>query len=444
MISLQINNSLGIPMSASLPILLSFTASDPKWGANALLTSDGQAMTIHLEGDQAQQLELVQRGARRLQTQGINNAALSGEHWSLAHQWAFAKGFSVSKGESDVSWAAATSPAEQSILEARQASRDWAVAAINGAPEQIYPESLINSAIDEITRVGGEHVSFEIIKGDALLDSGWVGIHTVGRASKRVPAMLLLDYNPTGDLNAPVDAALVGKGITFDSGGYSLKSGPGMMTMKCDMGGAATVTGALSLAISQGLNKRVSLILCCAENLVNGEAYKLGDIITYKNGTTVEILNTDAEGRLVLADGLMAAGETGAPLVIDAATLTGAALTAVGTQYNAVFALDNALATRTLAHGDSVNELNWQLPLAPFHMFECPSHYADTANTGTSKGAAGASNAAGFLARFVPNNGLGWLHFDLASCFQNSGTSKWSAGATGLGIETIAAVLLNE
>jgi len=432
-------------MSASLPILLSFTAPAPKWGKNALLTSDGAAMTIHLTGENTQQLELIQRGARRLQTQGISNVSLSGEQWSLENQWAFAKGFSVAKGDANLQWSPQTPAAELTILNARQSSRDWAVAAINGAPEQVFPESLIDSAIAEIARVGGEHVNYSIIKGDDLLTKGWMGIHTVGRASKRIPAMLLLDFNPTGDENAPVDAALVGKGITFDSGGYSLKSGPGMMTMKCDMGGAATVTGALSLAISQGLNKRVSLILCCAENLVNGEAYKLGDIITYKNGTTVEILNTDAEGRLVLADGLMAAGETGAPLIIDAATLTGAALTAVGTHYNAIFAYDDALVSRTLSLGESVNEMNWQLPLAPFHMHECPSHYADTANTGTSKGGvAGASNAAGFLARFVPNNGQGWLHFDLAACFQDSGTAKWSAGATGLGIETIAAVLLNE
>jgi len=432
-------------MSASFSILLSFTASDPKWGTNALLTSDGQSMTIHINGDEQSQLESIQRGARRLQTQGINNVTLSGEHWTLANQWAFAKGFSVSKGEANLNWATATATNDLAILNARQSSRHWAISAINGAPEAIYPESLIASAIDEISRVGGNNVSYDIIKGDELLDHGWMGVHTVGRASKRVPAMLLLDYNPTGNVNAPVDAALVGKGITFDSGGYSLKSGPGMVTMKCDMGGAATVTAALSLAISQGMKKRVKLILCCAENLVNGEAYKLGDIITYKNGTTVEILNTDAEGRLVLADGLMAAGETGSPLIIDAATLTGAALVAVGTQYNAIFALDNKLASHAVSLGDSVNEMNWQLPLAPFHINECPSHYADTANTSLGKGGVGgASNAAGFLARFVPNEGKGWLHFDLASCFQTSGTSKWSAGATGLGIETIAAVLMNE
>ena len=108
-------------------------------------------------------------------------------------------------------------------------------------------------------------------------------------------------------------AALVGKGITFDSGGYSMKSSDNMLPMKSDMGGAAMVTGALALAISRGLNKRVKLILCCAENLVSGHAFKLGDILTYRNGISVEIQNTDAEGRLVLADGLLAASESGLP-----------------------------------------------------------------------------------------------------------------------------------
>jgi len=431
-------------MSQALTIKLTTETADAKWGKNALLTSDGDCMFIHLTENRANHLEIIQRGARRLQTQGISNVALDGNLWSQNNQWAFAKGFSVSRGPADIVWAS-KDQAEISRLEALKASRDWAVAMINGAPEDIYPQTLVDSAIAEITRVAPSHVTSQIIKGDALLTQGWVGLHTVGRASVREPAMLILDYNPTGDDNAAVDAALVGKGITFDSGGYSLKSGPGMVTMKCDMGGSATVTAALSLAISQGLKKRVKLILCCAENLVNGQAYKLGDIITYKNGTTVEILNTDAEGRLVLADGLMVAGETGAPLIIDAATLTGAALTAVGTQYNAVLALDNALAVRAIDYGNQVNEMNWQLPLAPFHMFECPSPYADTANTTAGRGGMpGASNAAGFLARFVPNNGKGWLHFDIAACFQDSGNAKWSPGATGVGIETIAQILLSE
>ena len=142
--------------------------------------------------------------------------------------------------------------------------------------------------------------------------------------------------------------------------------------MKCDMGGAATVTAGLALAINRGIEKRIKLFLCCAENLISGHAYKLGDILTYKNGTTVEIVNTDAEGRLVLADGLMAAGESGAPLIIDAATLTGAALVAVGQEYNALFALDKELVREVEDFASQEMEAAWPLPLEKWHQRKLP------------------------------------------------------------------------
>ena len=144
-------------------------------------------------------------------------------------------------------------------------------------------------------------------------------------------------------------ACLVGKGITFDSGGYSIKQTAFMDSMKSDMGGAATVTGALAFAITRGLNKRVKLFLCCADNLISGNAFKLGDIITYRNGKKVEVMNTDAEGRLVLADGLIDASAQKPEMIIDAATLTGAAKTALGNDYHALFSFDDALAGRLLA-----------------------------------------------------------------------------------------------
>jgi PepB aminopeptidase len=219
-----------------------------------------------------------------------------------------------------------------------------------------------------------------------------------------------------------------------------------MLTMKCDMGGAAIVTGALSLAMLRGLDKRVKLILCCAENLVSGHAYKLGDILTYKNGTTVEIVNTDAEGRLVLADGLQLASESGAPLIIDAATLTGAAVMALGGRYNALFGLDKGLVSRAMTYADAEHEPAWPLPLEPWHRQQCPSHYADTANSRPVKGGGpgGASNAAGFLSRFVANEGMGWLHIDLAACFSDNGDALWAPGANTLGMRTIARALLAE
>uniref|UniRef100_UPI003D0D37B9 aminopeptidase PepB n=1 Tax=Shewanella sp. TaxID=50422 RepID=UPI003D0D37B9 len=279
------------------------------------------------------------------------------------------------------------------------------------------------------------------VEGEALLEEKWIGIHSVGRGSERAPALLELDYNPLGDA-APVSAALVGKGIPFDSGGYSIKASEGMLGMKCDMGGAATVTAALGLAIKSGLNKRIKLFLCCAENLISGRAYKLGDILTYKNGVSVEVVNTDAEGRLVLADGLQAACETGAPLVIDAATLTGAAVMAVGTQYNAIFSPSRELINRTQEKASSVAEMVWPLPLDPWHKEMCPSAYADTANSRPVKGggAGGASNAAGFLWRFVSDD-TQWLHMDLASAFADSANGLWAAGATAHGVLTIAELL---
>ncbi len=290
--------------------------------------------------------------------------------------------------------------------------------------------------------VAGDKVSYRLIQGSELLDEGFAGIHAVGRGSEHQPVLLELDYNPTGSDDAQVAACLVGKGITFDSGGYSLKSADGMTVMRTDMGGAATVTGALALAILRGLNQRVRLYLCCAENLVSSNAYKLGDIITYKNGLTVEVLNTDAEGRLVLADGLLAAAETGAPLIIDAATLTGAAKVAVGRDYNAVFSLDPELSHQLLDAAAVEHELAWPLPLAPWHSEQLSSSFADMANVHSGEGMAGASTAAAFLSRFVPE-GVRWLHMDLAGSYQKSGNELWGVGAKGHGVRTLARALQN-
>ena len=209
--------------------------------------------------------------------------------------------------------------------------------------------------------------------------------------------------------------------------------------MKCDMGGAATVAAALGLAIMQQSQKRIKLFLCCAENLISGHAYKLGDVLTYKNGTTVEIVNTDAEGRLVLADGLQAASECEPAQIIDAATLTGAAMMAVGTDYNALFSQFDEQAQRLTALGDALAEPYWRLPLADFHVDACPSPFADTANSRPQKGggAGGASNAAGFLQRFV-TPGIPWLHIDLAAAYSRNATALQPAGATAMGVLSIA------
>jgi PepB aminopeptidase len=416
-----------------------------EWGEDNLLTHSSHGLQIHLPDGLA--LMLLQQAARRVAGLGVKAVQLAGA-WSLAQQWAFAQGFMPTAGYGDaVTLRWANAPEVELIeLEQRLYCANWVRRLTNLSPQELGPVELALESVTFLSELAPNQISHRILKGDALLEAGWVGLHAVGRASRREPVLLELDFNPTRDRRAPVAACLVGKGITFDSGGYSLKSSEGMLTMKSDMGGAALLAGALGFAIQQGLSKRVKLYLCCAENLVNDNAFKLGDILHYKNGLSVEVVNTDAEGRLVLADGLLAAGETGAPLIIDAATLTGAAYMALGGHYHGLFALDVPLQARFMEYAEQQGEAFWPLPLARWHRQQCPSHYADTANSRPVKGGGpgGASNAAGFLSRFVPRDGEGWLHLDLAAAFSDNGSALWAAGATAVGLTTIARCLLTE
>lgn len=428
-------------MSTALSVYLTTEkATEGAWKASAAAVFTELGASINLAANEADSLRKIQKAGRQLDNVGVKQVVLSGDGWSRERQWAFSKGFTDTRSRNQISWAG-----DGAELDHLRDTAAWVRELVNLGPADIYPESLADRVISKLTDLAPQHITSTIIKGDALLEHGWVGIHAVGRASKRPPLMLVVDYNPTGQADAPVTAALVGKGITFDSGGYSIKSNEGMYYMKCDMGGAATVAGALVHAIKHGLNKRVQLILCCAENLIDGHAFKLGDVLTYKNGTTVEIVNTDAEGRLVLADGLLYAGEIGAQLVIDAATLTGAAQTAVGTDYNALFSVNDELANTALQLASNEHEPLWRLPLQSWHRDNCPSAFADTANSRPIKGggAGGASNAAGFLLRFAPNQGAHWLHYDIAGAYHANATSLWPTGATALGFRTIAAHLLS-
>ncbi|MFA7258203.1 MAG: aminopeptidase PepB [Aeromonas bestiarum] len=426
-------------MADMMKVLLSTQAAAAHWGEGALLSFNDDQVLIHLDlaRQEPDALRAIQRAGRRLESTGIKRVKLAGDAWDLERRYAFAQGFYAAKGVRELDLG------EQSVADAREldalikASR-WVREVTNGCPEDIYPMSLAESALLLIRGLAGDQVTARITAGEALREAGHIGIWSVGRGSEREPVLLELDYNPTGDRNAPVVAALVGKGITFDSGGYSMKSSDNMLPMKSDMGGAAMVTGALALAISRGLKQRVKLILCCAENLVSGHAFKLGDILTYKNGISVEIQNTDAEGRLVLADGLMAASDSGAAYILDAATLTGAAKTALGRDYNAVFALDETEQQRTLAAAKAEQEKAWALPLEPWHASQLTSAFAELGNVASAEGTAGATTAAAFLSRFVRDEGRGWVHLDLAASYQKSGNDLWATGAKGHGLRTIA------
>ncbi|WP_318464177.1 aminopeptidase PepB [Photobacterium leiognathi] len=425
-------------MSTIMAVSLSQQAADAQWGNNALVSFGPEGAVVHLTENDT--LGNLQRSARKLDAQGIKQVALSGEGWDLENVWAFIQGHRNSKPGNTVTWPA-LSDSDEAELTARLKATEWVREIINQPADVVRPSQLAARAGEFIKSLAPEHVTYKIIKGNDLLDEGWNGIHAVGRGSDHRPAMLRLDYNPTGDADAPVFACLVGKGITFDSGGYSIKPSGGMTAMKADMGGAALATGGLALAMARGLNKRIKLVLCCAENMISGRALKLGDIIKYKNGTTVEILNTDAEGRLVLADGLIYANSQNPEIVIDCATLTGAAKMALGNDYHALLSFDAELSHLALTAAAEENEGMWPLPLADMHRNMLPSNFADLANISSGEFMPGASTAAAFLSNFVDDYKKGWMHIDASGTFRKSANDQWSAGATGMGVRTLANIL---
>lgn len=428
-------------MTEKMRISLSFEPAAQIWGDNALLSFMPETVIVHV--DEKNKLVLIQQAARKLEGMNIRRVSLSGGDWDLEAAWAFYQGLRGPKPGYSVDTPDLNEKAIK-ILNARKMATDWVCQIINESAEEVSPKQLAVRAGEFIKSQvqNSEHVSYKIVSGADLLEHKWVGIHTVGRGSARKPVMLQLDFNPTGDKNAPVLACLVGKGITFDSGGYSIKASGFMESMKADMGGAAMATGALALAIAQGLNKRVKLILCCAENMISSNAYKLGDIITYKNDITVEVLNSDAEGRLVLADGLLYANEFTPALTIDCATLTGAAKMALGNDYHALFSFDQNLAQRCLNAASAENEGLWQLPLADFHRNMLASNFATLANVSVGAASPGASTAAAFLSYFVDDYKEGWVHFDCSGMYRKTGSDKWAPGATGMGVKTLARILL--
>lgn len=243
--------------------------------------------------------------------------------------------------------------------------------------------------------------------GDELLTANFPAIHAVGRASADEPRLLSLSW---GHKHRP-RVTLVGKGVCFDSGGLDLKPASFMRLMKKDMGGAAHVLGLAQWIMSHHLPIHLEVLIPAVENSVSANAFRPGDILTMRNGLTVEIDNTDAEGRLILADALLKAAETEPELIIDFATLTGAARTALGTDISALFTNDDSLAAAMLRIGQEIHDPIWQLPLYAGYENLLDSPIADLANCHPSP-YAGAIVAALFLKRFVPA-ATAWMHFDV-------------------------------
>lgn len=301
---------------------------------------------------------------------------------------------------------------------------------VNAPPSALHPKELADAGVKA---VAGLDVTTEILDEVALASGAYGGILAVGQGSANPPRLLRLEYRPA---RARVHIALVGKGITFDSGGLSIKPAAAMETMKCDMGGAAAVIAATVAIARLGINASVTTYAACAENMPSGTAQRPGDVLTTYGGTTVEVLNTDAEGRLVLADALVRAGEDNPDVIVDVATLTGAQTVALGNRVCAVMSNDDELRDDVLRAATVTGEQFWPMPLPPELRASLDSPIADLANIGDRLG--GMLTAGLFLQEFVAA-GTPWAHLDIAGPAFNEGEARdyTSSGGTGVAVRTL-------
>lgn len=264
------------------------------------------------------------------------------------------------------------------------------------------------------------------------------GFLAVAKGAGEEPKFVVLEHN--GDRNDLETVVLVGKGITFDTGGISIKPSERMDAMKSDMGGAAAVLGAMKAVGALNLPLRVIAITPCTENMPDANAYRPADVITISNGKTVEIISTDAEGRMVLADGLVYAAQYNPKAVIDLATLTGACMVALGTNIAAgLFATDDWLRDELLAAAENTHERLWPLPLWPDYRKAIESDVADMKNSGGRMG--GVATSAVFLQEFTS---YPWAHLDIAGMAMSEGKVAYEPrGGTGYGVRLLVALLQN-
>lgn len=302
---------------------------------------------------------------------------------------------------------------------------------INKPTNDLGPKELAD-VVEELANA--HNAQFEQWVGDALLKNNFPAIYTVGRASKAAPRLLSLTW---GDPKNPA-ITLVGKGVCFDSGGLDIKSASGMRLMKKDMGGAAHVIGLAQWIMTRRLPVHLRMLIPAVENSIGPDAFRPGDVITMRNGLTVEIHNTDAEGRLILGDALVKACEEKPDLIIDFATLTGAARVSLGTDVAALFTNNDQLASQITAASHGTSDPVWRLPLFSAYEELLRSNVADLANS-SDYPYAGAIVAGLFLQRFVTPS-IPWMHFDIMGWNLNSKPGK-PEGGEAMGIRTVAAYL---
>ena len=316
-------------------------------------------------------------------------------------------------------------------------SRDLA----NEPANRLYPEEFGRRALEWAE--DKDNVEVEVWDYSRLQKEGMHGVIAVGKGSIRKPCMVFFRLNPNVQTGEKVPC-IVGKGITFDTGGISIKPSQGMWDMKYDMHGSATTFGVMKALVATGWNERVIGVACMAENMPSSNAQRPGDVIKTYSGKTVEVLNTDAEGRLVLSDGLWYAGTHLNPsYIIDLATLTGAIVVALGHEATGMWSNDDELLSKIQASGDHCDEIAWPMPL--FKAFEkeiTDSKIADTRNLGAGRWG-GSNTAAAFLKQFVPNKGdsdeqIPWAHLDIAGTAWGAKTNKLvKTGATGIHVRTL-------
>ncbi len=304
---------------------------------------------------------------------------------------------------------------------------------VDTPPGAMTPPVLADEAM---AAVAGCDVEVSVLDERALAEQGYGGIMAVGQGSANPPRLVRLAYAPDG---ATSHLGLVGKGITFDSGGLSIKPAASMTTMKCDMAGAAAVLAAVRTIARLAVPLRITAYLAIAENLPSGSAQRPGDVITAYGGRTVEVLNTDAEGRLVMMDALARCVEDAPDAIVDIATLTGAQVMALGNRIAGVMGNDDALRDEVHAAAEAAGELSWPMPIPEDLRASLDSTVADLANIGERMG--GMMTAAAFLREFVPAD-VAWAHVDIAGPAFIDG-KPWaynSKGATGFGVRTLVAV----
>jgi leucyl aminopeptidase len=305
---------------------------------------------------------------------------------------------------------------------------------VNIPANLLHPESFAEQ-VRNLAR--GSKIIIEVLDETALSQGGYGGLMAVGGGSSRPPRLVRLSYSPRG---ARFHLALVGKGITFDTGGLNLKPAEGMYSMKCDMAGAATVLAAAHAIAQLGLKIKVTAYGALAENMPSGSAYRPSDVLTIYGGKTVENGNSDAEGRIVLADALARANEDHPDLVVDVATLTGACIVALGERTVGLMATDDATADLVLDAAEAAGENVWRLPIPKDIRRKLDSKVADLRSTGPDRWA-GALVAAAFLREFVAD-GTPWAHLDIAgpAYFDGKPYGYVASGGTGVGVRTLIAL----